>query len=135
MNDRNDIVRVLQQAKQVLIDNGWAQGCVARDRHGEECSFDSPRAVSFSMVGAMYYLCLVADTNLKILPISVKHAMFCLRTATLHKGSEGVHHFNDEPGRAKEECVKAYDYAIELAEQGYRAADPSNPTSYVLQTA
>ena len=48
-------IQVLSQAKDTLSDaSKWTQGAVARDKHGEEAHFNSPDAVCWCILGAIY---------------------------------------------------------------------------------
>jgi len=52
--DKSEVIRVLDEAKKVLIEKGWTQGYYAKDRRGELVGIHDRDACSFCAVGAIY---------------------------------------------------------------------------------
>jgi hypothetical protein len=46
--------QLLIDAKQLLIDKGWCTKCLAVDRYGRDISHNSPQAVGFCALGAIF---------------------------------------------------------------------------------
>lgn len=80
-----------------LIEKGWTQGLLARNKDGEGAFSDATEAVSFCAVGA----CVRSG-------VSCGHLKKLLGVDTTS--------WNDTPGRTKEEVLDLFDRAIALAE-------------------
>lgn len=51
--DKSEVIRVLDEAKKVLIEKGWAQGYSAKDGRGVLVAVSDPTACAFCAVGAL----------------------------------------------------------------------------------
>lgn len=52
--DKSEVIRVLDEAKKVLIEKGWTQGYYAKDAQGELVGIHDGDACSFCAVGAIH---------------------------------------------------------------------------------
>lgn len=97
---------VLVRAR-ALVERGWCTGVEARDEHGNQCDeSDSPSAVSWCMIGAVYRGARKEDDI-----ALARKAARCL-TATV---GGLLDQWNDAPGRTQSEVLAAFDRAIEAA--------------------
>lgn len=106
-------VEILHEAREILVEKGWTQGCVARDARGKICDVGSRAAVCFCAMGAISKVAAFDD------PLRpAKQAIIALRRAIgLTRSLQGVGAWNDAPERTKEEVIAAFDKAIEELER------------------
>jgi len=99
----------LLKAARAKVEAGWTQGSAARDADGLKCGWSEGRACSFCAMGALWRVAGGAE-----LPEA---------TGILERALDGVGawpgmsviSFNDSPYRLKEDVLKLYDVAIEIA--------------------
>ena len=88
----------LQATRDFIHKNGWTQRAIARDKNGKSINMSSPNACSFCLGGAM--IKIGADEAYRFL------------TQLLSKRGSTIPHFNDEPGRTKEDILNFLDAMI-----------------------
>lgn len=120
MNDPG-ILRILRDAKTILVERGWCQGAYAKGGtpEGRFSSVD-PRAERFCVVGAVlraadeaYPEALITDRA--ILRLRAQLRMRQAAEEVLgEKTSPAL--YNDTPGRTRDEVVALIDKAIEMEE-------------------
>lgn len=98
----NDTVNYLTSMRELLV-QGWHQGSTGQDVSGRSISAMDGDAVSWCMIGA--YLRADVDLDNKGLD-----RVFFLIVRKI--GTDNVAHWNDEPGRTKEEVLAALDSII-----------------------
>lgn len=103
---------VLCEAREILVEKGWTQGCCARDARGKNCDIGSKAAVCYCAVGAISH---VSDYSEPTRPF--KQACIALRRVINIKQGMSIGSWNDAPERTKEEVIAAFDKAIEELER------------------
>jgi hypothetical protein len=93
--------QTLRRAK-ALIKKGWCKGSFARDKNGMGVPFNSPQAVKFCMLGAVYRAAGSSSNNLAT---DLYHILCKVMPNT-------VSYFNDKFGRKKSQILAKFDQAI-----------------------
>ena len=122
--------RVLLAAAE-LVESGWCQGVEATDAEGWEVSVESADAERFSLTGALdatkgeEYVDYQEDTvqyrMRQVIPVHVFTFKLCAGIAD--KDSMWLKHWNDEPGRTKEQVLTVLREAANLTRAGYPRRD------------
>lgn len=105
MSERDEVIRLLDAAKALLIEKGWAQGFYARDAAGEVVSVEDPTACSFCAMGALVYVTQEASRE-------TSRSAFNAMERAVSDGN--IARYNDAPERTKEEVLALFDKAKEL---------------------
>jgi hypothetical protein len=100
---------ILREAR-AKIEKGWCQGYYARDKDGNQTSYDNPNAEAFCSSGAVWSFC--SDT------VSAHQCSYAgsFLSEALDDPRITFVHWQDQPGRTKEEVLALFDKAIALAE-------------------
>lgn len=102
--DKTEVIRVLDEAKQLIIEKGWAQGYYAKDAEGRLVDTMDPEACSFCIAGAISRVQRRSSHR-------TRTAVFdAVRAVT---PNEDIAAYNDAWGRTKEEVIDLFDQAKE----------------------
>lgn len=93
------------RAARALVERGWCQGVLARNKNGKKCGHRSKHAVCFCALGALYRGGLEYWSDR------------FLHDAAEKLGAVNPVCFNDAPGRTQAEVLALFDEAIALATQ------------------
>jgi hypothetical protein len=102
------VVETLKAAR-AKVEAGWTQRSAARDADGLQCGWADASACSFCAMGALWRVATKAHLS---------EATDILERALDGAGAGpgmSVISFNDSPYRLKEDVLKLYDVAIEIA--------------------
>ena len=94
-------------AARARIERGWTQSAEARDASGNSVLPDSPLAVCWDVLGALF------DAEM---PTSSHDALFKELPGRSRRRDVSIVSFNDAEGRTKEEVLALYDRAIAACE-------------------
>ena len=103
-------VRILREMK-ALLSGGWTKGAPARDAAGASVRADSPKAVSFCLIGA-------GERALRNLGRSECDFYYtsAFRALSPEKSSYSIAVWECQDGRTQAEVLALIDRAIEIAE-------------------
>jgi hypothetical protein len=113
---------ILKKARDLIINKGWTQGEYARDGGKVPVSYDSKWAESFCALGSLYSVIDEAQGGIGTIHFLAPFQPLCSPHSSIHYlqtviGHDfTIVHWNDMPGRTKEQVIDAFDEAIELAE-------------------
>lgn len=96
------VKEALIAARQLLVDVGWVQGDFSKSDSAQKC-------IGYCAAGALY------EITQNQAPQLTSPARQLLGLTVESLGAEGLLHFNDTPGRTKEEVLALFDRAIEAA--------------------
>lgn len=123
MGDWEKVEAALERSAALVLE-GWSQGALARDGHGEAAAYDGADAVAWCMRGAEARARLDAQSNdfardCRVGEIAARLVARAIRRAG---GSEseatGWACYNDAPGRTQAECAAVFtDAAAECRER------------------
>jgi hypothetical protein len=99
----SETVRVLEEARRLLLEKGWTQGTFARDRKGDAIEFDSPRAACFCTSGAIMRVGESPDRSAEF---------YAFRALRKFLGDQTIAEWNDDPRRTREDVLGLFDRAI-----------------------
>lgn len=108
----------LKTAKQLLIDKGWIKGDYARDADGNRVPAVSSSATCYCILGALKAASHSVDDHtgaMAPLRCSIVNAINGMRK-TNFGADYGIHPWNDDPARTKEEVLAVFDAAIATEE-------------------
>ena len=103
-------VRILREMK-ALLSGGWTKGAPARDAAGASVRADSPKAVSFCLIGA-------GERALRNLGRSECDFYYtsAFRALSPEKSSCSIAAWNDGPARTHAQVLALIDRAIEIVD-------------------
>lgn len=99
--DKPEALKILDEAKRLIIEKGWTQGYYARNAAGERAAFMCDEATSFCVLGAAYRAAGEGPADY------IRDALVAVAPA----GEPAV--YNDAEGRTKEEILTLLDKAKE----------------------
>ena len=103
---------VLKKAKQVLLDNKWTKGALAKKANGHTvCEPNDSQATCFCAMGAV---CSVLNVDGLSEPTTLEQRVYDVLVFAVNSVSEcyDVPEFNDSPATTKQDVLDIFDYAI-----------------------
>ncbi len=94
------------------IQRGWTIRAFARDANFQPVGLESPNTVCWCAVGALYQKIKNPYSEQLKEALSILDSVIREQNSTL-----SILHWNDQPGRTKEQVIAVYRAAIEKAEQ------------------
>ncbi len=98
-------VRTLKAAR-AKVEAGWTQRAAARDAAGQAVGWSEPKACSYCSMGALW---LVSDGS------ADRAELWLIWVLQRRNAGHSVISFNDDRNRTKDDVLKLFDDAIELA--------------------
>lgn len=109
-------VELLREARRLIVDYGWTQGCSARNLDRKPVAVSDPAAVAFCATGAIERA-VYADSASFIKEL-VLHALAHGMGGNYSEDYvRSIVDFNDALGRTADQVVAVYDRAIAWAER------------------
>lgn len=104
-------ITLLKQAR-AIVEKGWARGALAMDAQGRTVGVKSPEACSFCLSGALIRAGATYHGTLTEDGVRIFDKLQAFTPERLY-----IHHWNDMPGRAKEEVLALIDKAVAAFEE------------------
>jgi hypothetical protein len=103
-------VTILKRAKKLIETKGWCRGIEARDANGKGVDFNSTRAATYCVLGA---IAKAGGTNLGDIPGDVYTAL----ANNIPGRFQMISEFNDSSTTTKKKVLAAFDRAIASLQQ------------------
>lgn len=108
------IAKILNKAADLIETKGWCQWNEALDKYGDSVAFDSKKAASFCMMGAIYR---VSEEIIHVFPIIQTLSKSIRTNSTSIPESAHISDYNDAPRRTKKQVIAKLRKAAQKAEK------------------